>query len=451
MAVFNVIQLSDVRSGFRIDAGFYKEEYLEKEFLLSRLHTLPLWRIAKVTDGEHGSVSFLNNGIKYLTAEHIKQGFIDHTGARFVSRDVDQRNARARVREGDVLVSIKGTLGEIGLAEKGLLPANMNRDVAIIKPYPNSLLSAYLTAFLRSKYGAFQLSREGSGGVQQMITLERLKCVLIPLLNDDIQREIATIHQDGLSKREESVTLYVQAQQLLESELGLDKLNFQKPVGYSAQFSTVGLSDTFNAGRIDAQCFAPNAIFYQTWLRDYARCDRLSHLIQGMVKGRQQEETGSSSTDYCSIKHISGHELTDASKCQPTMDTPVADQDDLLLAITGATIGKIGIVKRYKQLAFSGDLLCLKANSEISPHYLLAALDHTIGQAQFNRWITGSTNGHLPPRDVGRVLVPRFKEGIEAGIVGLVEESLNKRVESEKLLNQAKTRVEQLIEEALAQ
>ena len=140
MAVCNVIQLSEIRSGFRIDAGFYKEEYLEKDLLLSKLDTLPLWRIAKVTDGEHGSVSFVTNGIKYLTAEHIKQGFVDPTGARFVSADVDQRNARARVSEGDVLISIKGTLGEIGLAEKSLLPANMNRDVAIIKPYPNSPL-----------------------------------------------------------------------------------------------------------------------------------------------------------------------------------------------------------------------------------------------------------------------------------------------------------------------
>ena len=170
-----------------------------------------------------------------------------------------------------------------------------------------------------------------------------------------------------------------------------------------------------------------------------------------MAKGRQQEETATGSTDYCSIKHISGHELTDASKCQPTGDTPLAGQDDLLLAITGATIGKIGIVRRYKRLAFSGDLLCLKANSEINPHYLLCALDHTIGQIQFNRWITGSTNGHLAPRDVGRVLVPRLKKTSETRIAALVEESLKKRFESERLLDQAKTRVEKLIKEAAAE
>ena len=32
-----------------------------------------------------------------------------------------------------------------------------------------------------------------------------------------------------------------QAQQLLEAELGLDKLTFQKPVGYTARFSDVDI------------------------------------------------------------------------------------------------------------------------------------------------------------------------------------------------------------------
>ena len=451
MAVCNAIMLSEVRSGFRIDSEFYKEEYIEKDHILSKISTVPLWRISKVTDGEHGSVTFVENGIKYLTAEHIKQGYVDFNGVRFISSEVDQRNARARVNEGDILISIKGTLGEIALAEISLLPANMNRDVAIIKLCSSSFSGQYITPFLRSKFGAYQLSREGSGGVQQMITLERLRCVLIPLLDNSLQNEIGSLHLKGLSVRQKSLSLYSEAQHLLESELGLDKLKFKKPVGYTARFSTVGLTDAFNAGRIDAQCFSPNAVFYESWLRDHNQCDSLNHLLEAKIKGRQQEETEKGSIAYCSIKHISGHEMTDASKGLPSSDTPLATQNNLLLAITGATIGKIGVVKRYKQLAFSGDLLCLKISPGIDPHYLLVVLDHTIGKVQFNRWITGSTNGHLAPRDVGRVLVPRFKNSIETRIAGLVEESLKKRLESEKLLDQAKSRVEQLIEEAAAQ
>jgi type I restriction enzyme S subunit len=85
----------------------------------------------------------------------------------------------------------------------------------------------------------------------------------------------------------------------------------------------------------------------------------------------------------------------------------------------------------------------------IDPNYLLLALDHQLGQVQFIRWITGSTNGHLAPRDVARVLVPRLVDETEAQIAEFVKGSLSKRRESEQLLEQAKARVEQLIEEAV--
>jgi len=83
-------------------------------------------------------------------------------------------------------------------------------------------------------------------------------------------------------------------------------------------------------------------------------------------------------------------------------------------------------------------LLCLRAIESIDPNYLLLALDHKIGQVQLIRWTTGSTNGHLAPRDVARVLVPRLSSEVEAKIAGLVKDSLAKRQESEQLLERAK-------------
>lgn len=453
MAQWNLTELSSVISFDRIDGEYYLPDYISNQYALSRIETaaLPQWFL--VSDGNHLSVSkhFSDSGeIPYFRGQDVNDFFLENANPIRIPKNIydTAMMRRSQFFTGDVLLSIVGTIGSLSFVSDMIGDATGSCKIAILRS-KGDCSPFFLAAFLISKFGQLQIKRNTRGAVQMGLILKDFSRIKIPKLPEEDQSQIETIVKKAISVNRLSKKLYRQAQHLLEYELGLDKLNFKKPVGYTARFSTVGLTDTFNAGRIDAQCFAPNAIFYQTWLRDYARCDLLSHLLQRMAKGRQQEETSAGPTDYCSIKHISGHELTDASKCQTTVDTPLTDQDDLLLAITGATIGKIGIVKRYKQLAFSGDLLCLKANSKISPHYLLAALDHTIGQVQFNRWITGSTNGHLAPRDVGRVLVPRFKEGIEAHIAGLVEESLSKRVESEKLLHQATTRVEQLIEEAV--
>lgn len=281
------------------------------------------------------------------------------------------------------------------------------------------------------------------------LILKDLIRIRVPLFPDNSALQIEELVKNAIISNNQSKEHYTQAKQFLEYELGLDKQKSQKPVDYSARFSSISLSDTFNANRIDAQCFAPDAIFYENWLLKHAQCNRLGQLLQNTLKGRQQIEATDGTIDYCSIKHINGRELTNVSKCFPTQDTPLAFTNDLLLAITGATIGKIGIIKRYSQLAFSGDLLRLRVNESIDPHYLLLVLDHLLGQVQFNRWITGSTNGHLAPRDIRRVLVPRLQKDIEQRIGSLVAESLAKRIESETLLDQAKTRVEQLIEAAV--
>jgi len=306
----------------------------------------------------------------------------------------------------------------------------------------------FLLAYLNSVPGLLCMLRRQRGAIQMGLNMEDLRTIPIPRFEEAVELEIAenvkTAHRKVLAFRER----YNIAKKLFESKLGLDKLASQKPLGYSARFSAVDWSETFAAGRVDAQCFAPDALFYQNWLHTHAQCDRLSLLLRSTAKGRQQDDRADGSTDYCSIKHIDGREIVDASTCFSQPGTPLARSNDLLLAITGATIGKIGIVKRYECLAFSGDLLCLRTGELIDPHYLLLVLDHIVGQVQFNRWITGSTNGHLAPRDVARVLVPRLSDETEARIAELVKGSFSTRQESEQLLEQAKSHVEQLIEEA---
>ena len=448
MATTNQVMLSEAIYDNRFSAEFFDPQYVFKPAASSTW--LPIGRILKKCEyGISISMNTEGEGYPIFRMNEIENCFALRPGKyaaipKFVFEQY-------RLKENDILFNRTNSfefVGRTGIV-KDQIDCTFASYLIRLVPDPDVILPEFLTIYLNTPFGIGQIKRRAMRSINQAnVSGAEIKKIQIPIIDLREQRKIANTLNETFNAIRKSEQLYADAQHLLESELGLDKLKFKKPMGYTARFSTVGLSDTFNAGRIDAQCFAPNAIFHENWLRNHAKCDRLIHLLEAMIKGRQQEESPKDSTDYCSIKHISGHELTDASKCKPTPDTPLAVEDNLLLAITGATIGKIAIVKCYKQLAFSGDLLCLRVAPKIDPHYLLAALDHVIGQVQFNRWITGSTNGHLAPRDVGRILVPRLKDSIEERIAGLVEESLRKRVDSEGLLNQAKTRVEQLIEEA---
>jgi type I restriction enzyme, S subunit len=454
MSVWSICKQSEILSTSRMDAEYYRPNFLQIEKLLSKLDAIQLRNhLDFVRCGPFGSTitcnTYLSEGVVVARPFNINEMAFRYEKLAFISDFDVKKKGLYLYHGGDIFFS------RVGDVRVGYLAANKKYSRVTISPNiicarlkNGSLRSEYLTVFLNTKYGQQQIERGLKVVAQPTISTSLVSRIKVFIPDKMDEEKISNIFLSSLDCYEKSKEYFTQAQQLLESELGLDKLKSKK-TGNMSRYSTVGLTDTFNAGRIDAQCFAPNAVFYEKWLLKHTECIHLNRLLQAKIKGKQQEELEKGSTDYCSIKHISGHELTGASKCQPASDTPLATANDLLLAITGATIGKIGIVKRYKKLAFSGDLLCLKTFAGIDPHYLLAVLDHEIGQTQFNRWITGSTNGHLSPRDVGRVLVPRLKQSVESRIADLVEESLKKRIESEKLLEQAKHRVEELIEQAV--
>ena len=230
----------------RIDSEYYLLEYLELDKRLEKYKSKFLCSFAKITDGEHGSVELRKNGIKYLTAENVKKGYIDISNVRYVDRLVDEKNRRARVNIGDILISIKGTLGEVALAEEWLLPANMNRDVAIIKVKPSACIPEYIAIFLMCKIGRLQTARISSGGVQKMITLERLKELKLPMLTSEFQQKVKNIYSAFLGLRNQSQSLYQQAEKILLEELDLKDWKLKHQLTYIKKYS-----DTVKAGRLD--------------------------------------------------------------------------------------------------------------------------------------------------------------------------------------------------------
>lgn len=73
-----------------------------------------------------------------------------------------------------------------------------------------------------------------------------------------------------------------------------------------------------------------------------------------------------------------------------------------------------------------------------------------IGQFQTQKHARGSAQAELYPADIDKFVVPLLPSEKQREIGDLVRESLAQQRESARLLEQAKARVEQLIEEAVA-
>lgn len=449
MAVYSKVNLSSLKSGFRFDAEFYRPEYLFLDEELQQFNCKKINHFANVTDGEHGSVVIRDSGIKYLTAENVKNGYVDITKVRYVDEEVDYRNRRASVRVGDVLISIKGTLGEVAIAEEWLLPANMNRDVAIIKPYDNtSILPEYLTIFLMTKFGIFQGQREGSGGVQQMITLGRLREFLIPEVELKNQLKIKDLYRSNLKKRFKSELLYEEATSLMIEELGLNKVKLNNSKTYLAKFS-----DSILSKRFDGEYYKPRYEQLKGIIRNYKHgAEFLMENIENIRPNFNPSNSTSDSINYIELSNINSKlGIVNKSNNINIIDAPsrakrkVIENDIIASSVVGS-IDKAALItsKEDGHIASTG-FFQFRSNS-YSPQFLLLLLRSSFVTEQLVQESTGGILSAVPDSNLKNILIPKFPKSFQDKITKLVVEAHQLHYESKKLLEEAKQQVESFIE-----
>ena len=100
---------------------------------------------------------------------------------------------RSQLKENDILFSIAGTLGRIGIVDAKFLPANTNQALAIIRNKKCKL--EYLAVALRSQSVINFISNNPTTGAQPNLSLEQVGCLDIPFPLFDEQKQIGEFFQ----------------------------------------------------------------------------------------------------------------------------------------------------------------------------------------------------------------------------------------------------------------
>lgn len=102
----------------------------------------------------------------------------------------------------------------------------------------------------------------------------------------------------------------------------------------------------------------------------------------------------------------------DSQFLEPLDESSIVRKNDLLLAATGATIGKVGIYKFDETSIACADLLIIRIKDERLAEIIHFFLLSDYGKEQIIRNIFGSTNGHIKSADVENILVPRIDDNL---------------------------------------
>lgn len=121
---------------------------------------------------------------------------------------------------------------------------------------------------------------------------------------------------------------------------------------------------------------------------------------------------------------------------------------DLILAITGATIGKVSIFinDEIDKATLSADTAYIRFNDFIDAAYVLLYLRSEIGSLAIQQGITGATNKHLAVDHIMNICIPKVSKDIKEKILLNVTEAVKSIYYSKQLIQEAKQDIEDVIE-----
>jgi type I restriction enzyme S subunit len=129
------------------------------------------------------------DGKRLIRVCDINDGEIDYSNLRTISEEIDRKYSRSKVSEGDVLVTIVGVIGRIGIV-RGSIDANIARAVAKLSPNMKLIHPMYLHIWLSSPSLQSWLVNSSKEVARKTLNLKELKETPVALPSLEEQTEI---------------------------------------------------------------------------------------------------------------------------------------------------------------------------------------------------------------------------------------------------------------------
>lgn len=177
--------------------------------LLGELATL----VTKGTTPKTLGYLYTKTGIPFLRAENISDLSVKWSDdALYIDEVTDKALSRSRIFPNDVLISIAGTIGRVGVVPEEAPPLNCNQAVAIVRPGPR-VSPRYLAYWLSCGDAQRQIAKAQVTATISNLSLGQISKLEVPLPPLPEQRRIADIldKADAIRrKRKQAIALTAQ-------------------------------------------------------------------------------------------------------------------------------------------------------------------------------------------------------------------------------------------------
>lgn len=173
--------------------------------------------VTKGTTPTSVGLEFSERGIPFLRIQDIDKTTINLKNCLFINKETHATLERSKIKSGDFLLTIAGTIGKVAIVPNDFPECNCNQAIAILRFDKDRLHPHFLKYWLATDSAINQITKKKVTATISNLSLGQIKQLKIPLPPLAEQKRIAAIldKADAIrQKRQQAITL---ADQFLRS------------------------------------------------------------------------------------------------------------------------------------------------------------------------------------------------------------------------------------------
>lgn len=366
--------------------------------------------------------------------------------------DITQEEAEIfKLHDKDVIFNRTNSFEWVGRTGIYYQNDNIDRIFAsyLVRFIPNAdiLLPEYLTTYLNTKYGMWDIKRRARQSINQTnVNPEEVKCMDIPILGKDIQNNVAQHLQIANQKRIVSQQLYASAESYLLDCLGM--ANFAaNPDAYNIKTLKESFLET---GRFDSEYYLPKYEDYIELVHSYPNgYDLIGNVCD--IKDNNYTPVNGIQYKYIELANIGkSGEITgcneQAGEELPTRARRIVHKGDVIVSSIEGSLDSCALVTdEYDKALCSTGFYVLKSHQH-NPETLLTLFKSLPIQNLMKKGCSGTILTAIGKSEFEKIPIPLIRQEVQDEIAKHVKKSFELRMEAMQLLENAKLTVENIIE-----
>lgn len=448
----STIKVSELEGLTRIDSEYYQPNYLELIDSLEKAQAKPLYEIAEIVKRKFEPVSGKRFNYIEISQVDTQSGYVN---ASEVNGEEAPSRAQYVVLSGDVIISsVRPNRNAVVLITPPQNEFVCSSGFVVLRP--KNVSSEFLFASLKSEYVRILLDRQTTATMYPAVSESDLIETPIILPPKSIVSRMEEKVKQAKQLEIKSKQLYTDAENLLASELGLDKVDLSESL-----FNVRTLSDVLKSNRVDAEHFRQK---YYRVLKAMERLEPksispLGELTDTLTNGHTPlyHDLDTGDTPFFTAEHVYDFRLDhdNARRIWKEAHESILKRtqlrnDDVLITIKGR-VGNAAVVYELPTATnINQDVALLRLKPGINPWYVVGFLNCPAGKALTEQIATGQINPFLGLGNLTQVQIPIFDEKrmneLGEQIRKTVQKAESASQEAKRLLAEAKAEVEKMIE-----